>query len=84
MLAATVNYLSLPTVQKDWEYCLFSVLVSLPIEFTGWLESIRCGDFLIKFGGHVWYEGSIALTSILFFAQKFYRGHEILERKKTL
>ena len=66
MLSAALNQLKLPDKEKGYTYFCFSLIVALPVGFVGWLESLTCSNFLIKYGGHMLYDGGICLSTLIF------------------
>lgn len=66
MLAAALNQLNLPDEEKGYTYFWFSLIVAFPVGFVGWLESLTCSNFLIEYGGHMVYDGSICLSVLIF------------------
>ena len=66
LLAASFNQLNLPIEKKGYVYSTFAIVVSLPVGLVGWLESQTCGDFMIQYGGHVFYDGGICASLLVF------------------
>lgn len=66
LLASSFNQLNLPLEKKGYVYSTFAVVVACPVGLVGWLESQTCGDFLIKYGGHLIYDGGICVSLFVF------------------
>jgi hypothetical protein len=55
-----------PPSAKNRVYFL-AALVSLPFSLVAWAEGLGCEEFLRDLGGHAWYDGSIAVSLLLFY-----------------
>jgi hypothetical protein len=55
-----------PRGEKDVFYDLEALLVSLPVAVVTWLEPLLCDAFLVRYGGHVWFDVSIPAGATLY------------------
>jgi len=53
--------------EKDSFYDLEALLVSTPVAIVTWLEPLLCDSFLVRWGGHVWFDISIPAGAIVYF-----------------
>jgi hypothetical protein len=58
----------LTTSRKDSLYAAWSVCVNVPVVIVGWAEGIFCDSFLVRYGGHVFYDAIIPLSMMAFSA----------------
>lgn len=65
LLGSGVENLLRDESEKTFEYALYSAIFS-PVTIIGWVESISCSNFLIHYGGHIFYDFYIAIASIFF------------------
>jgi len=73
MIAFSVNQLLRPRHEKDLPYVLYSVLVSLPVSFIGWMESMFCSTFVKDLlYGHVAYDAYIPLAILVWYTLCLY------------
>ena len=42
-------------------------LINVPITLMGWVEATTCGQFLVNYGGHVWYDATIPVSLCVYF-----------------
>ena len=47
---------------KHKHYNAEALLVKGPIGLMGWVEGLTCDSFLIKIGGHFWYDMTIPMS----------------------
>ena len=52
---------------KDRYYDMESVLVDIPILLMTYVESITCDDFLVHYGGHVWFDMAVPFGFIVYY-----------------
>jgi len=50
---------------KSTFYASSAIMVSLPIVTVPWIEYLACDDFLVHYGGHVWFDISIPAFMII-------------------
>jgi hypothetical protein len=62
------------TDKNNREYARYPLMVGLPTVICGWIESLHCTAFYQSIGGHVWYDGTIAVTQILFYIHCYLHG----------
>lgn len=55
-----------PRVDKGYIYFLYSTVVGLPVLGATWLEPLLCDWFLVRVGGHVWFDLTISLSVLAF------------------
>ena len=55
-----------PGVPRD-RYYDASAWVGVPIMAITWLEPLTCDSFLVRWGGHVWFDVSIPLAYFLYY-----------------
>jgi hypothetical protein len=55
-------FVDLGMSEKDTSYDVWSWVVNLPVVLIGWLEALSCDAFLIKYGGHLWYDAIIPIS----------------------
>ena len=53
--------------EKSRFYNLFALLVILPNLPMVWLEGIACDSFLVKYGGHFWFDFMIPFSVLVYF-----------------
>mmetsp|Transcript_16197 Transcript_16197/g.48999 ORF Transcript_16197/g.48999 Transcript_16197/m.48999 type:complete len:275 (-) Transcript_16197:322-1146(-) len=53
---------------KDVFYDLFGVLVSVPIGFVAWFESFACDKGFKDLGGHLFYDATIPVSILFYYA----------------
>ena len=58
----TVSLSELFRTDKDEYYNLVGLTTNVPVILAGWLEATTCEKFLVNYGGHVWYDQTIALS----------------------
>ena len=61
----TLDELSNPV--KDKYYSTRFLMIGLPILSVAWLEALACESFLIHYGGHVWFDNTIALSFLAYY-----------------
>ena len=45
-----------------------AVLIALPVMLAAWIEPIFCDNWLIDWGGHVWFDISVPACILLYYA----------------
>lgn len=65
------------TDKNNREYARYPLMVGLPTVLCGWIESLHCTAFYQSIGGHVWYDGTIALTQIMFYMDCYLHGTRV-------
>ena len=53
--------------KKGLFYTHYAVLVTLPNLPMVWIEGVACDAFLVKYGGHFWFDFMIPLMTLLYF-----------------
>jgi hypothetical protein len=53
--------------EKGEYYTEVAVMISLPVGLVGWVEACLCSSFLVKIGGHLWFDLSIPLSMCVYF-----------------
>ena len=53
--------------EKDRFYDLIAVMVNAPTTLVVWAEVLTCDSFLVRWGGHAWFDNSIPLTITLYY-----------------
>ena len=66
-LLVTVSLVSILKKNKGRFYNLLAFSINLPIGLVSWIEATQCDNFLIHFGGHVWYDTTIPLSFIVYY-----------------
>ena len=51
-----------------YEYDMYACLVSLPIMLATFAEPLLCDAFLIEWGGHVWFDTTIPVGVLVYYA----------------
>merc|ERR1719199_479382 len=54
-------------VNKKDKYYTLQGLIFLPISFVPWIEATQCSNFLVHYGGHLWYDMSIPICILIYF-----------------
>lgn len=72
LVTATINDLYTQQLKKDYAYNLKSFFINFPIGMVGWLEAITCDNFMISFGGHIWYDCTIPISIIVYYLFIYY------------
>ena len=83
IMCFAINELLRPTSEKDREYAMFPLIVGMPTVICGWIEALGCSAFYKSIGGHVWYDGTIAVTQIMFYIYCYLYGQKT-EKPKLL
>ena len=67
LIAASITQLGLSSERKNtFQYAAFALIVGLPIGFVGWIESTSCTNFLLDWGGHIWYDSCIPVSLLIY------------------
>ena len=56
-----------PAASKDVYYDLSSVLITIPVGLVSWIEALACDGFLVKYGGHVYYDTIIPVSMFVYY-----------------
>jgi hypothetical protein len=65
ILLMTASLFAITSPKRKY-YVAEAFLVNLPVGLVSWVEAIGCDAFLVKFGGHLWYDMSIPISFCLF------------------
>eukprot|EP00457_Paulinella_chromatophora_P014327 gb/GEZN01014739.1/.p1 GENE.gb/GEZN01014739.1/~~gb/GEZN01014739.1/.p1 ORF type:complete len:278 (-),score=22.22 gb/GEZN01014739.1/:101-892(-) len=57
--------------EEGIEYTRRAWVVSLPVGIVSWVEAFACESFLVKIGGHLWYDLSIPLSVFAYWLLMF-------------
>jgi len=68
MLVFSLAEVRRPFSEKDVYYAAYALLVSVPVGFVGWTESLGCDTFVRSIGGHLIYDTSISITICIYLA----------------
>lgn len=68
LIAFSANQLCRPDKERGTlAYCLYGLLVALPLGLVGWLESTMCSSTIIHVGGHVCYDAYVPISMLAFY-----------------
>ena len=67
MVLYLINGFTFLMGQKTLFYTHFAVLITLPNLPMVWIEGVACDSFLVKYGGHFWFDFMIPLMTLLYF-----------------
>ncbi len=74
MVCFSLNELCRVPSEKQWEYARYPLIVGLPVVICGWIEAVGCSAFYQAIGGHVWYDATIAVSTLLFYIDCYLHG----------
>lgn len=63
-------------------YSLYSCLVSLPICVATFAEPLMCDALLIDWGGHLWFDSTIPVSILVFYAVVSWSGEDEEQKKE--
>lgn len=66
MIILTSAIYDLLYAERNVYYDCGAAIVRLPITLAGWGEALTCNDFLIRWGGHMWFDMSISLSLLAY------------------
>ncbi|CAB9496426.1 expressed unknown protein [Seminavis robusta] len=82
LLNSAFRKLAMPPHQKDLYYDLEACLVDIPILLAAFGEALFCDNYLIHWGGHVWFDMVVPAKFMVYFAivlcrsDSYERAHE--------
>ena len=64
----TTGYYTLinPNRNENRAYNSWSIIVNMPISFVGWVEAFGCERGVKKLGGHLVYDATIPISTVMF------------------
>jgi hypothetical protein len=77
-LALITSFYEFRRVDKDAAYDLGAVLVAIPVGCMAWMEALTCDSMLRGVRGHLWYDNTIALSLLAYYAA--IKGHARVEK----
>lgn len=81
LIAFAINQLCRPKEEKGFAYLMYGAF-GFPVAIVGWLESTMCSSIVIQLGGHLLYDGYIAVSALAFYLTCYvYRGLETAKIK---
>ena len=63
----TLSHMFSLTINEKDKYYTMQAFVLLPIGFVPWIEATQCSNFLVHYGGHLWYDMSIPICLLIYF-----------------
>jgi hypothetical protein len=67
LLNSAVRWLSRDSLEKTKYYALESWLVDVPIVLASFFEALTCDSFLMRYGGHVWFDMVVPVMFLVYF-----------------
>ena len=74
LLNSAVRWLSRDPREKTKYYAMESWLVDVPIVLASFFEAFTCDAFLIRYGGHLWFDMVVPIMFGVYFAILVYTG----------
>jgi hypothetical protein len=80
----SINQLARPSTEKNFAYCLYPILVGLPLTFVGWMESTMCSSFVKDYlYGHLVYDAYIPISMMAWYIIVHSRGQRSVKKVKS-
>lgn len=67
LLGSAVRWIGRPRAEKNRYYALEAWLVDVPILLAAFGEALTCDGFLVRFGGHVWFDMVVPIGFTMYY-----------------